>query len=393
MTGRWRALALLAVARTMMGLQFQSIPALTPQLVERGMSYAEVGTLAGLYLLPGVAIALAGGWLGQRFGERRVMLFGLTLMATGGLVLAVSDDAALWSAARIIAGSGAILMNVAATKMTADWFADGAMAVGMGVLVSSWPLGMALAMVLLPGLAADGSVLGALLTPPLVTLAVFVLVALAYRDPPGMTPTTASGTSARLSRAELANSFLAGSVWALFNISFIVLMTFGAGAVAANGRSETDALAMVSLLGWLIIPTVAAGGLITARIGRPDATIVGCCAASAGLILMVPYVDQSLVLLAALATLGLVFGPPAAAIMTLPAQATRPEVRSAGMGIYFATFYAGMGVGPAIAGALRDATGSAAAPLWFAAASLLGACAALAMFRVALRSSVASATA
>ena len=46
------------------------------------IDFASLGALIGLYMLPGVVIALPGGMLGQRFGAKRVVLVGLALMAT-----------------------------------------------------------------------------------------------------------------------------------------------------------------------------------------------------------------------------------------------------------------------------------------------------------------------
>jgi MFS family permease len=84
MQSRWGVLALTVVARTAVGFQFQSIAAVGPFLVtDLNLSYAELGSLIGLYLLPGVALALPGGMLGTRFGDRAVMLFGLGLMWPG----------------------------------------------------------------------------------------------------------------------------------------------------------------------------------------------------------------------------------------------------------------------------------------------------------------------
>jgi hypothetical protein len=46
-------------ARTTVGFQFQSVGAVGPFLVtDLGLSYAELGSLMGLYLLPGVVLAL-----------------------------------------------------------------------------------------------------------------------------------------------------------------------------------------------------------------------------------------------------------------------------------------------------------------------------------------------
>jgi hypothetical protein len=62
MTGRWNILALLFAVRTAMAFQFQSTAALAPMLrQEFGVGPAEIGLLIGLYLAPGVALAIPGG--------------------------------------------------------------------------------------------------------------------------------------------------------------------------------------------------------------------------------------------------------------------------------------------------------------------------------------------
>jgi MFS family permease len=70
--------------------------------------------------------------------------------------------------------------------------------------------------------------------------------------------------------------------------------------------------------------------------------------------------------LAAVIVIGLFAGPPAGAIMALPAEFLRPEVRAKGMGIYFTWYYVGMAILPPLAGWLGDATGIISAPLIFA---------------------------
>jgi MFS family permease len=90
---RWAILGVLFLARTAMGFQFQSVASTAPFLIERfGIGYAEIGTLIGLYMLPGVAIALPGGLLGRRFGDRRVCAVGLALMIVGGLLVGAAGS-------------------------------------------------------------------------------------------------------------------------------------------------------------------------------------------------------------------------------------------------------------------------------------------------------------
>jgi len=68
------------------------------------------------------------------------------------------------------------------------------------------------------------------------------------------------------------------------------------------------------------------------------------------------------------AILGIVLGPPAAAIMALPARALSLKNRASGLGLFFTVHYALIALGPVIAGYLRDLSGTAAAAIFFGAA-------------------------
>src|ERR1700712_3813698 len=84
---RWIALALIFLARLALAFQFQSVGSVAPFLVhDFGIGFVQVGTLVGLYLLPGAFIAIPGGMVGRRFGDKRVVLVGLVLMIAGGVV-------------------------------------------------------------------------------------------------------------------------------------------------------------------------------------------------------------------------------------------------------------------------------------------------------------------
>src|SRR2546422_4444475 len=91
-----------------MGYQFQSVASVGPLLVpELGLAWAQLGTLIGVYMLPGAFFALPGGMLGQRLGERRTVVASLALMVAGGLVTAASHGFALAVSGRLLSGVGA----------------------------------------------------------------------------------------------------------------------------------------------------------------------------------------------------------------------------------------------------------------------------------------------
>ena len=69
---------------------------------------------------------------------------------------------------------------------------------------------------------------------------------------------------------------------------------------------------------------------------------------------------------------GVIAGIPAGALMALSAQALSADNRGPGLGIFYTWYYAGMTVGPVLAGWTRDVSGSAAAPVILGAALLGG---------------------
>src|SRR5262245_53039169 len=120
---RWLMLSVLFVARTAMAYQFQTVASVGPYLVDGlAIDFAWVGTLIGLYMLPGTVMALPSGLLGQRFGAKLVTLAGLGLMALGG-ALTAAQSLTIVIGGRLVSGVGAVLVNVLLTKMIADWFA------------------------------------------------------------------------------------------------------------------------------------------------------------------------------------------------------------------------------------------------------------------------------
>lgn len=379
MRQRWIILAVLTFARTAMGFQFQSVAAVSPYFSDRfELSYAALGTLIGLYLFPGIAAALPGGVMAQRFGDKRIALLGLAAMTLGGALMAVADNYTVLVAGRIVSGAGAVFLNVLVTKMVADWFQRRDTATAFGFLVISWPLGIALALIVLPALTTVTSWQSAMIAPAAVSALAFIMVAAIYRTPGGAPKNQPGPFRFDLTRREFALATLAGGVWTFYNVGFIILLAFGPGFVVASGYGAAAAGAIVSIASWIMIPAVPVSAWLAARMGRIDPAMIASFILAGALIAVIASVEPSIALFA---LVGLVFAPPAGLIMTLPGEAVRAERRAIGMGIYFTCYYAGMGALPALAGYTRDLSGHTAAPLWFAVGMLMIACLMLLQFR------------
>ena len=379
----WQILAILTLARTAMGFQFQSVAAVGPVLTSGSIvSHAELGVLIGIYLLPGALFAIPGGWLGKRFGDKRVVLAGLAMMALGGVLLALSDAYEIMLIGRLVSGLGAVLLNVLITKMVTDWFAEHRIASAMGILISSWPLGIAIALLIMGPLENMVGLSLTFFVPVMLCAIAMVLIATIYANPPELVKTVAQpgeSVAGKLSAYELRGVVLSGCIWCLYNIAFILPLSFGPEYLVSQGLSLTSAGAIVSLTSWLFIPALPLGALLAERIGRPVTTMVVIFIAIAFLLWMIPFTSSHIFIFI---MLGIIFAPAGGLIMALPAQILRPENRAVGMGIFFTIYYLGMGIFPALAGTIRDISGNPAAPLFLAGIAILCALLALAGFRI-----------
>ena len=141
---RWRILFVLFTARIGLGFQFQTMGSVSNDLVYAfGLDYTEIGTLVGLFLLPGMFLAIPAGLGGRYFSDRLLVGLGLVALALGGLASGWASDPWLVGVGRAVSGVGFVLSSLYFTKMVADWFSGREIATAMGILVMSWPFGIA----------------------------------------------------------------------------------------------------------------------------------------------------------------------------------------------------------------------------------------------------------
>ena len=68
----WVMLLPLFLVRLSMGYQFQSVASLSTTLVEEfGFSYAEIGTLIGFFLLPGIVVSIPSDLMTRAVTDRK----------------------------------------------------------------------------------------------------------------------------------------------------------------------------------------------------------------------------------------------------------------------------------------------------------------------------------
>jgi MFS family permease len=351
-----------------MAFQFETVAAIGPVLQQDfNVGLPDIGILIGLYLLPGVVIAIPGGALGTALGDKRTVLVGCSIMFVGNVIMALSDAWTAQIAGRLLSGIGAVVVNVISSKMVADWFAEREISTAMALFLNSWPFGIAVALLVLPPLGVtEGCRTVFLLSADFVGAAA-LLLSFTYKDRPFE---SFPRESSRMPRPTILLVTIAGLIWGLFNTSVAMIFSFGINMLVEKGWTITASGSVVSLVLWLTIFMVPLGGYTADKVESKGLLITASTLVSAVLMFAA---SRTAYPLAALVAFGVIGGFPAGAMMALPASVLKPQTRAGGMAVFYTLFYISMALGPIIAGRLAGYTGHAATALDFGAV-LLAAC-------------------
>ncbi|MBB2910505.1 sugar phosphate permease [Streptosporangium becharense] len=158
---RWVVLSVGVAAQASFSAMFSGIPVTGITMrADYHLSTGELGLVLGCLGL-GVAVSdIVWGLLTDRFGDRRILLTGLT--ATGALLVAMAvavtpgDRAGMPLLAACMLAAGALggSVNASSGRAIMTWFTDGQRGFAMSVRQTAIPAGGAVGVALLPGLAA-----------------------------------------------------------------------------------------------------------------------------------------------------------------------------------------------------------------------------------------------
>jgi len=363
MEKRWLILTLLFVTRISLGFQFQTMGSVSSELVEElRLNYTEIGSLIGLFMVPGMVLAIPAGFAGRFMSDRFIVGLGLLILGAGGCLAALAESFELLAAGRLICGVGFVVSTIFFTKLVADWFAGKELATAMAALVMSWPFGIAMGQIGHGWLAVNFDWRLAFAIASTYCVVSALLVMLFCRDAPDAAKPT-GGFQFTLCRNEIILIAIASLIWAFFNAGYVVYLSFAPRVLVDAGYDIVSALGVISLASWIMILSGVVCGQIADRSGKPDIVLYVCMAAAA-LALIILFVTPLAVPSSLL--FGLMGMAPAGVIMALTAGAMKPENRAVGMGLFFTGYFLIQAPAPAIAGWLFDKTLDAAWPIAFA---------------------------
>lgn len=377
---RWFILGVLVIARVVLGFQFQSAGSVTLFIVQDfNIDYTGVGTLVGLYMIPGLFLSVPSGFIGRRYGDKLLVLIGLTLMFIGGAIAGAADSYSTIVVGRFISGGGSVFLFVLMTKMITDWFIDKELFIGMSIYIIGWPIGIAAGQAIQASIAAASSWNFVFYLSAIGCATAFLALAIFYRMPPGLEDKSI-GSLLKLSRHELYLVTIAGLVWMFINGAYIVLLSFAPIFLFEKGVSFEKAGLVVSLMSWVFIFALPLGGYIATRFKAPNIVMFSGLIGTIIVGAFIPYTSIPFIMFM---LFGIFFAISASVIATLPAEVLSPENRGPGFGIYYIWYYAGSALFPVIGGYLKDIIGTATSSLFLGVGLMIATLMLVGLFRLA----------
>lgn len=377
---RWTMLTVLFLVRLAMGYQFQSVASVSSHLVtDLGLSYTQIGTLIGFFLLPGVFIAIPSGAVTRVVKDKHLLMIGALMMIAGALVMATADGITSLYTGRLITGIGGTIFNVILTKMVTDWFVRHEIVTALAIMLTAWPIGISLGLLTQGEFADVHGWPWAMHATGILALVALILTATLYRDPPGLGRGQGQALQFGLPTRQFVHISIVGLGWTLYNATLIIFVSFTPDVLILHGYEPGVARSITSLAMWTMLISIPFGGRLLEVFGWITTSIVVTLSTAA---VAMATVSQGIGPEALCAAFGIIAGIPAGALMALSAQAVSTENRGPGLGIFYTWYYAGMTAAPAVAGWTRDVSGSAAAPVILGAALLGGVVLSVALLRL-----------
>lgn len=338
-------------ARFAFGYQFQTVASLGPELTARfHLDFTALGTLVGLYMLPGIVAALLFGFLAQKLGDRAVLGGGMALMTVGSLAAAFAGGPAGIGTARVLGGAGAVALMVMQGKVLADRFQGRSFLLGLGLILGAFPIGIGVAQLVQAPIARAFGWPMAFVSGGLPSALASVVLLACWRSGGAAHGTRRLGWP---SREECVLVILAGLIWTFYNAGFNAFLTYTPSLLALRHQPAWVTDAVMNATTWGNLPAILFGGAVAARFGANRVFMVGTLVA----IVAVPAIaltDWPLLWGIIYGTVGAV---QAGVVVGAGTLSSRPQNRAVGMALFYTTYYLGGTVFPGLCGRAADLVG------------------------------------
>lgn len=371
----WWVVVLVVAAGIAASLQIGKAAIAIPLLqAETGRDLAVLGWVSSIFAVLGLFGGVPVGALATRFGDRRILLLGLSLLVVGSALGAATSGFGLLLACRVVEGSGFLMVSVSGPALLRRCVGERDREIAMALWSCFMPAGMALAMLLGPLFGGWRAIwLGG------AAFALIAGIAVAMRVPRS---TAGAAISWRQLAIDAGGMFrtrgplLLALCFALYAMMFFAVLSFLPVLLIERMHSS---LALAGGLSGLatagnIVGNLIAGVLLARGVSR-FTVLAGASFAMgvAAVFVFLPLLPPAGAFLA-----GILFATaggfvPATLLSTAAALAPRPNLVPASIGLLMQGSNLGQVLGPAVVGLVISGIG------WTGAAALVAVLALLAV--------------
>jgi len=352
---RWWILGLVHFSVLTFGVTLQMIPPILGILVNTiGMTHTQAGALMGLFTLPGIFLALPGGYLSDIIGTRKVGLMAFALMTSGTFLMIPLDPSFLFLG-RALAGVGAGILVVVAPQIISHRFLGRELGMAMGIFNTAVPLGTILAFNVMGRIGESWGIWVVITSTGGLSLVGLTAFYLTFADERPSADISVPVSWSFSLRGLGKRIWIVSLVWTLFNISLLAFFTFSIDFFSSCGYDQKTSGFLSSIpmivsiflaplvgialdrFGWRIMPLFISGLL---------------CGVSIFLIFHDPL---RAFLWATTLGIGVSIIPPV--VFTLAGEVVPAERAGLGFGLLSTLFNVGVFFGIPLIGSFRDMTG------------------------------------
>jgi len=355
---RWNILFITTFCMLAVAIVCQCIPPILGILIDNlRITYAQAGSLMGLFMLPSIFLSIPGGLLLDRFGSKNVGTIAILILIIGIGINLTSESYFLFGFGRLIAGVGGAALSIVIPKVIASWFHDRELGLSMGVFNTAFPLGTILSLNFM-GIIAHrfnwkipmwiGFAFG------LIALFLFLFF---YRSRKKDQELSIKHVPLyRVLKEAGVRIWLLGLSWALFDGALMSFCTYAPNYFESQGLDISRAGLISSFPMWGSIFLAPFAGYLMDRFQRKWLFVVTGCGCIAILLLLIPKLLNHVVMLSIL--IGIFTAVIPTAIFAYTPDILPERMMGFGFGVLGTSIGIGISLSTYIVGVLRDITGN-----------------------------------
>jgi sugar phosphate permease len=351
---------------------------LPPMKEGLSLTYTQVGLVGTGNFIGYLCLAVIGGFLAARFGARKIIFISLMVMGICLFLTGLSESFGFAFAMRLITGMGNGGSYIPVMALPAAWFVTRKRGLATGIATVGTGTGLSLAGIILPyfivSYGHEGWRYAWYVMGILVFAGSFIVYALERNSPEekGLFIYGSAEDDKSRQGSRQGVSFLSawrdvikereiwklGSVYFMYGFSYIIYLTFFIAYLTKEiGLSQKNAGGIFAVLGLCSIFSGVLWGSISDLVGRRFGSMYAYIVLALSYCIFAFWNDQT-----GLYVSCIIYGFTISSIPVILAAAAGDSVGAklapAGLGCITLIFGIGQAIGPAVAGYIKDSTGS-----------------------------------